>query len=324
MSPPQADGSVHALSLIAFIGSVFSPYYAAARRWRGNAASPAEQHVAVNLSLYRRGAGQRRFSKLWCMTERGERDLHRSADRLQIGRSTLHWQEDTLVIDLDEWAVPWPQRLRGRLRLHAPAALRPARQFVLDGSGEHHLWQPIAPCATMAVDLNHPRRAWHGLAYLDHNRGDRPLADDFRGWQWSRSHQGGGARILYDALPRSGAPTGLHLAMGPGADAPDAPAHLLRALPMPTRLPLPGTAWGLHRHTGAPTPSRLRQGAALPVATLESGPFYARSLLGEPGPAGDATDRDGPALTLHESLSLDRFAQPWVQVLLPCRLPRRG
>ena len=47
-----------ALTLIAFVGSVFSPYYAWARR-RGQA--DAENHCALNLALYRRPAGSSRF-----------------------------------------------------------------------------------------------------------------------------------------------------------------------------------------------------------------------------------------------------------------------
>ena len=45
--------------------------------------------------------------------------------------------------------------------------------------------------------------------------------------------------------------------------------------------------------------------------TLEDTPFYARSVL-----------VNGSDLTMHESLSLDRFRSPWVQVMLPFRMPR--
>ncbi|MDC6169194.1 hypothetical protein PO768_17395, partial [Paucibacter sp. XJ19-41] len=51
------------------------------------------------------------------------------------------------------------------------------------------------------------------------------------------------------------------------------------------------------------------------LATLESGPFYSRSLLRDPLDGG---------LAVHESLSLQRFRQPWVQALLPFRMPRRA
>ena len=53
------------------------------------------------------------------------------------------------------------------------------------------------------------------------------------------------------------------------------------------------------------------------MQTLEDGPFYARSLL-------DTRLLGEPAMAVHESLSLQRFRAPWVQVLLPFRMPRRA
>lgn len=312
LSDAQADGSALALVLIAFVGSVFSPYYAAARRRHGDAHAPAEQHNAINLSLYRRAPGQAQYRRLWCMTERGAAALSRSHERLQIGRSRLQWRGGGLQIDIDEWAVPWPQRLRGRIELW-PQAL-PGRDFALDAQG-HHRWQPIAPLARVQVDLQQPRQAWQGSAYLDHNRGSRPLARDFSRWQWARGQAAGAtaggtaglARIAYVAQPRlQGLPLpALHLQLDNQGQ--------LHALPAPLLQPLPASGWGLDRQSlelagppGSTQPPR--------VATLESGPFYVRSLL---------QHRDGSAL-VHESLSLDRFDRRWVQSLLPFRMPRRG
>ena len=73
-----------------------------------------------------------------------------------------------------------------------------------------------------------------------------------------------------------------------------------------SRSALPATAWGLARGCRAVQPPEL-------LATLESGPFYSRSLL------RDAADG---SVSVHESLSLRRFAQPWVQAMLPFRMPR--
>ena len=51
-----SDDGQHGLTLIGFIGSVFSPYYAWARGASGLA--EAENHVALNVALYGpRGAG---------------------------------------------------------------------------------------------------------------------------------------------------------------------------------------------------------------------------------------------------------------------------
>ena len=59
----------------------------------------------------------------------------------------------------------------------------------------------------------------------------------------------------------------------------------------------------------AHAPPRLR--------SLEDGPFYARSLI-------ESTLLGERVHGVHESLSLDRFAAPWVQALLPFRMPRRA
>jgi carotenoid 1,2-hydratase len=51
------------------------------------------------------------------------------------------------------------------------------------------------------------------------------------------------------------------------------------------------------------------------VKTLESAPFYARSLI--------STRMQGQrAFAVHESLSLGRFRSAWVQAMLPFRMPR--
>jgi carotenoid 1,2-hydratase len=234
------------------------------------------------------------------MTERSEQQLARSNQRLQIGRSALSWQGSALQVDIDEWTAPWPQRLRGRLTLQ-PQAL-PGEAFELDAAGDH-LWQPIAPLARAEVDMQSPALRWQGEAYIDHNRGSRPLAHDFQSWQWSRERAPGGeaARIVYDALARDGSARGLHLHI-------DATGQLT-ALPMPAPAALPPTAWRIPRHG-----HQLDGGTPSLLATLESGPFYARSLLQQPG----------GGVAMHESLSLDRFDSGWVQALLPFRMPRRA
>ena len=74
-----SDDGRAGLTIIAFIGSVFSPYYAFARR-RG-AADP-EQFCALNVALY--GPGGR-----WAMTERSKRHVTRQPDRFAVGPSAL-------------------------------------------------------------------------------------------------------------------------------------------------------------------------------------------------------------------------------------------
>ena len=71
---------------------------------------------------------------------------------------------------------------------------------------------------------------------------------------------------------------------------------------------MPPTRWRVRRQTRA-------EGMMAVRATLEDTPFYARSLV--------ATRLLGESVVLmHESLDLDRFRAPWVQAMLPFRVPR--
>ena len=71
---------------------------------------------------------------------------------------------------------------------------------------------------------------------------------------------------------------------------------------------LPTTGWRVQRRARSESP----QGATV-VTTLEDTPFYARSLVG--------TRLFGAeTVAVHESLSMERFASPWVQTLLPFRI----
>lgn len=290
---------MHALTLIAFIGSVFSPYYARARRRHAEGAAPAEAHCAVNLSLYRRPAGASAFQRLWAMTERGAQALQRSPEQLRIGPSRLRWQRDgSLAIDVDEITAPWPRRLRGRIALQ-PGSL-PGQAFTLDAAGRH-VWQPLSPSARVDVAFDAPTLRWQGEAYLDSNHGSRPLAHDFRSWQWQRSAlPGRRGRVLYDVQAADGSVHALALAFEADGS--------VQALALAPWQALPASAWGVARSSRAAQPPAV-------LATLESGPFYCRSLL---------RDADDGALAVHESLSLERFERPWVQAMLPFRMPRRA
>ena len=280
--------------MIAFLGSVFSPYYAWARR-RGPA-DPLE-HAAINVALY--GAGGRR----WTMTERGARHVARDATSLRIGPSSLAWDGRTLTIAIDEVTAPWPRRVRGVVRI-TPDALHD-ENYALDAAGLHH-WSPIAPCARVEVDLEQPRSRWQGHAYVDSNQGAVPLERDFTRWHWSRARTAdGGTAVLYDIARRDGSERSLALRFHPDE---------ARAVPFdaPPRVALPASRWRVRRET------RSDAGSSARVAmSLEDGPFYARSVVG-------SRLFGQPATAVHESLDLDRFASPWVQAMLPFRMPRRG
>ncbi|UEM22844.1 carotenoid 1,2-hydratase [Skermanella mucosa] len=277
--------------MIAFIGSVFSPYYAwARRRGRGDPLN----HCSVNVVLT--GAGGNR----WCMTERGRSRLRRDQRSLAIGPSSLDWDGTVLTIRLDETTMPVPSRVSGTIRVH-PHALT-ERSFTLDASGRHRWW-PISPRSRVEVDLDRPGLRWTGTGYLDTNAGDEALEDAFSQWDWCRADLGDGAAILYNVDRRAAPPLALSLRIDPaGAVEMDDP------LP-PARLP--ATKWWR-----IPRATRADPGHAVTVReTLVDAPFYARSVL-------ETSIGSRPATAVHESLSLDRFRMPWVQALLPFRMPR--
>ena len=282
----SADGA-YGLTIIAFVGSVFSPYYA----WSGRR-DPAD-HCAINVALYARGASR------WAMTERGHGALKREAGALRIGPSSLAWDGDALRFELDEWTAPLPRRVRGVVRVH-PLALV-AQGFDLDAEGRHR-WHPIAPRARVEVVLDHPGLRWSGEGYFDSNRGTEPLEAGFSRWDWSRAHLREDTAILYDGARRDGSEFALALRI-----ARDGTVARVEAPPPAT---LPRTLWRLDRRT------RADEGFAPVVRrTFEDSPFYARATI------GTRLFGEG-AVAVHETLSLDRFARRWVKTMLPFRMPR--
>jgi len=275
--------------VIAFIGSVFSPYYAFARR-NQRLADPLD-HCAINVALYNRRGGR------WAMTERGRAAVSRSAEQLRIGPSHVRWDGGSLVIHLDEIAAPWPRRIRGTVRVE-PLALN-QQSFVLSAQG-HHRWWPLAPCSRVQVRFEEPQLAWQGDGYLDSNFGDAPLERDFVQWQWSRGVTAAGTTIVYEADCRDGSRTEIAALFGSDGK--------VRQLAPPPAQPLPLTRWRIPREVHSATPPRV-------IRTVTDAPFYARSVI--------AADLDGkPVSLMHESLSLDRFRHPLVQAMLPFRMPR--
>lgn len=234
------------------------------------------------------------------MTERGRDDLRRSADWLAIGPGEVTWDGRELRLRLDEVTVPWPSRLRGEVRFRPEAVT--ARSFSLDAACRHWWW-PIAPYGRVELAMAEPERRWTGHGYLDCNAGEAPLEQDFVRWDWSRAALRKQSVILYDADRRDGS----RLSLALGCDH----SGSIRELDPPPMAALRRTAWGIERRT------RADRGIPVHVTrTLESGPFYARSLL-RTSLAGEA------AMAIHESVSLDRFAATWVQMMLPFRMPRR-
>ena len=269
-----SDDGAYGITLIAFLGSVFSPYYAWARRRGGG---DPMRHCALNVALY----GKR---KRWAMTERGAGAVQRGADFLSIGPSALSWDGSGLTIQIEEIAVPMPRRIRGTVRLY-PSAVE-TRVLPLDTAGRHR-WQPIAPCARVEVTMDSPNLSWSGPAYFDTNDGDRPLEADFARWDWCRAAV---ARWHGNHLRRD------------AARWPDDPGDALRRRRRGGRLsprppsPCRRTLWRVPRRISA---------AATPtvVETLEDTPFYARSVV--------AAQVLGHQVTaMHESLDDEPLHRP--------------
>jgi carotenoid 1,2-hydratase len=287
-----SDDGQHGLTLIAFIGSVFSPYYFKGRRKGRN---DPRDHCSMNVCLY----GEKRR---WTMTERHANAVNQTESSLTIGPSAIQWNaDDTLTLQLNEIGTPIPQRVRGTIHL-TPNFIN-ERIFTLDRN-ERHRWRPIAPSARVTVELEHPNIKWTGHAYFDRNWGDEPLEDAFVYWDWSRADMGGNeSAILYHVDRRND--QRLALALHFNADG------TLNEFTAPLDYPLPRTLiWQMPRssQSDAGSPPSV-------VKTLEDTPFYSRSVI-------NAHLLGRPVEAVHESLSLDRFRSAWVQHLLPYRMPR--
>ena len=283
----SADGAF-GLSIIAFVGSVFSPYY----HWSGGA-NP-ENHCAFNVALY--GKGVRR----WTMTERGQKVVARDRVSFSVGPSSIRWDGTAFLLDIDEIAVPLPRRVRGTIRV-VPKALND-RYFALDSQALHH-WMPLAPTAHVEVEFSHPSCRWAGDGYVDTNSGVEPIARSFATWDWSRGNIQNGCAVLYDTVEKDG--TNRQIATrftDAGSNEDFVP---------PPRVALPKTRWRIGRQTQADPGGMVRV-----VNTLEDTPFYARSVL-ETRLLGQQT------MAMHESMSVDRFDTPLVRLMLPWRMPRR-
>jgi carotenoid 1,2-hydratase len=239
--------------------------------------------------------------KRWAMTERGRSQIDRSDKHIAIGPSSMAWSDRQLTIDIEEWSVPVPSRVRGTITIDLGPMFEDIHD--LDSRGRH-TWRPIAPCALATVRFDKPALSWQGRAYVDMNAGTEPLEAGFRNWTWSREDAGASTRILYDVQQRDGARRGLALDYRPDGS--------IRHIDLDPVQGLPRTGWHVSRSTRATEerPARL-------LRTLEDTPFYSRSVL--------AFERHGETRNaINESVDLDRFAARWVQMLLPFKMPRRA
>lgn len=284
-----SDDGVHGLTMIAFIGSVFSPYYA----W-SNWDDPL-QHCAINVALYRLDSGAGR----WAMTERGAKSVSRDAQHFTVGPSALRWGNGTLIANIKQITTPIPTLLSGQIKI-TPNVMTSA-QVQLDAAGKH-FWHPLAPRARVELSFDSPELAWSGDGYFDSNRGSEPLERAFQSWHWGRAHRTDDLMLFYDIVARDGAASKLALQI-------DTNGHVKEMQSPPTRS-LPSTFWRIGRTAWADAGSKPQV-----IKTLEDTPFYARSAL-------STTLNSQRTTMMHESLDLDRLKNPVIRAMLMFRMPR--
>ncbi|MEP4199388.1 MAG: carotenoid 1,2-hydratase [Aliishimia sp.] len=276
------------MSVIGFIGSVFSPWYA----WSGR--GDPENHCCINVATYGKGG---RFA----MTDRGRAALRQSKDCLQVGPSSLRWTGRKLVIDIDEVSsLPLISRMRGQITL-TPSAVTQVELPLTEG-GEH-VWRPFAPIADISVELDAPGWQFEGHGYFDSNFGTRPLEQDFATWTWARYPTADGATCFYDAKRTDGSQLDAAINFLPDGQA--------RSVGAPASIPFKRTLWALRRDTRADPGITPRQ-----VKPMLDAPFYSRAVV--------ETQIDGEVVQgVHEALDLRRYANPLIKPMLALRVPRR-
>jgi carotenoid 1,2-hydratase len=299
-----SDDGERALAAIFFIGSVFSPSYAARLR-RGEPARP-EEHLAVNLALYHRA---RKIA--WVMSEYGAAELRSSNGAGPcIARSLIARSDGGgLRVVVNERSAPFLAALAGvGARVEGTVELEPLAPpldavALAAGDGHHHGWRVPMPRARARVRFSRPAFSFDGVGYHDINDGDGRLESAFSEWSWARFHAGDRTRVLYALRERAGRRRAWLVDARDG-DAARATREVTAGPPG-----APGaSAWGLRLPMRFAVVDGARALDAEPLARLEEAPFYARYL---------ARLSDGDtALGLGEYLDLDRFRGRGVQFLL--------
>jgi len=298
-----SDCGRYAVTAIAFVGSVFSPYYARARK-RSAQADP-NHHCALNLIFYERGK-----TPVWIFREYAQTTvIERTATRFALGHSVVETRGAQEVWSFRERTTPFPKliprEIVGSITLDNPYPWAPAAPVLLAAQGQHQWW-PMTPKTRLTVNVPALGWQWQGDGYCDANAGEAPLEDAFSSWSWGRFHLPDGATLIaYDAVARHEAPLSLRLH---ASAAGDRIAYESESLPLVT---CATSRWGL------PVSAPGSVGGPRPVVqqTFEDTPFYARHQV-QTSLGGTLTNG------VVETLSLDRFQARWVRNLLPFRLRR--
>ena len=283
-----SDCGTRAVSVIGFIGSVFSPWY----RWSGRKCP--QDNVCINVATY--GPGGR-----FTMTDRGQTALRQTASRLQVGPSMMRWDGTDLVIEINEISSPpLINRIRGEIRVSPSAITSVELPLTPDGA---HIWRPFAPSARISVDIDRKGWQWQGEGYFDANFGTRALEEDFSYWTWGRYPTQKGATCFYDATRLDGS----ELAAGFAFDT----QGRARQIPLPAKKKFRRSLWAVKRETRSDPDFAPHQ-----AMSMLDAPFYSRSAV--------TTKLDGEETTgVHEALDLTRFRSPLLKPMLAVRVPRR-
>ncbi|WP_299752204.1 carotenoid 1,2-hydratase [uncultured Tateyamaria sp.] len=285
----MSDCGTRAVSVIGFIGSVFSPWY----RWSGR--KNPQNHVCINVATYGKGG---RFT----MTDRGTSALRQTASRFEVGPSMMRWEDDTLIIDIDEISSPpLISRIKGQIRV-IPSALTNVELALTDDNS--HIWRPFAPRSRIEVDIDRPGWQWSGEGYFDANFGTRALEEDFSYWTWGRYPTGDGATCFYDATRLDGSELAAAFLFGEDGKASE--------IPLPPKAPMRRSLWAVKRETRGDAGAQARQ-----VQNMLDAPFYSRSAV-------ETTLNGERTRGVHEALDLTRFRSPLIKPMLAVRVPRRS
>lgn len=235
------------------------------------------------------------------MTDRGASALRQTPTSFTVGPSSLTWDGERLVIEVDEVSsLPLVSRVRGQIVVTPSAVTDVELPLTAEGT---HIWRPIAPSSRIDVDLGRGWQ-WRGHGYFDANFGTRALEQDFDYWTWGRYPMPDGAACFYDATRRDGT----DLAVGVRFREDGSADHFA----LPPKAPVARSLWAVRRETRADPGFRPRQTKAMLDA-----PFYTRSVV-ETQIGGHVTQG------VHEALDLNRFRGPWLMPMLAVRVPRRG
>ena len=233
------------------------------------------------------------------MTDRGRGALRQSEDTFTVGPSSLHWDGDKLVIDIEEWSNPIVSKLKGRIVVRPKGVTGVELPLKQDGS---HVWRPFAPTSDIEVDLG-DHGQWRGHGYFDANFGTKALEADFSYWTWGRFPLSDGTACFYDADLRNGETLGAAMKFTPDGG--------IAAMEAPPKAKMRRSLWAVRRESRADPGHTPKQ-----VQAMLDAPFYNRS--GVETVIGGERSRG-----VYEALDLNRFRGSWLMPMLAVRVPRR-